>query len=94
MAAVLHYQKDSFVSKRVWKENAQGNFDVIVKYYLYQKEQKKLQALQITSKRPASLEECKMMAQKLIKDYGDDLKQIFIWNLDQMRNEYPDWVKI
>ncbi len=92
MGAVLQYVNGSGqTTKRVWPEGNNGEFNALVKFYI--QHENKLQTIEKPSKRPTTLEECKMVAKVSIDKYGSDLKQLVIWNLDEIKQRYSDWCK-
>lgn len=92
MAAVLQYINEIGEQKeQVWKENGESQFSALIKCYIQHYGEKKMQIIEKFSKRPASFEECCRFAQKLKAEYGDNLKQMIIWNLDMLKSQ-SDWL--
>lgn len=94
MSAVLQYLNQSGkVSKRIWEDQNSGQFYALVKYYFRENDGKEtIQYKEKPSTRPTNLEECKAIARKLISQYGSDLTQIIIWNIDEIKANYSDWL--
>ena len=93
MAAVLEYiNKSGYRNERVWKPGDEKRFTALVKCYVQVPDKKELQVIEKPSTRPASFEECCRMARKLKNEYGHNLKQLLIWNVDEVESAYPNWL--
>lgn len=87
MAAVLHYvNQNGHASTRSWKVDERTKFNALIKFHI--QDGPKLKAVEKPCTRPASFAECQAFANKLIKEYGEGLKQLIVWNLDAMNSKW------
>lgn len=92
MRAVLHLINLSGENKeRVWDYVTDKRFTALIKYFVQDSKEESIQIIEKTSTRPATFQECYRFSQILKKEYGKSLKQIIIWNLDELRRSYPTW---
>lgn len=85
MAAVLEYtNKTGYRNQRAWKPNDERRFTALIKCYVQSPGKKELQVIEKPSTRPATFEECCKFAGNLKKQYGDTLKQLIVWDLDEL----------
>ena len=91
MAAVLQYENDVRHLRRVFPDNCKGEFNALIKVRL--EKGGKVEVIQKPSVRPATLEEYKIVAKEMIKVHGSKLKQLLIWNMDEMKKRNPDRCK-
>jgi hypothetical protein len=87
MCAVLEYTNRNGMDKeRVWNSDNTREFSALIKCYV-QYEGDHLRLIEKPSKRPATFNECYRFAQKLKSEYGVNLKQMIIWDLDKLKGE-------
>lgn len=85
MGAVLEYiNQNGKKSERSWKVNDDIRFTALIKCWVQIKGKREL--IEKPSKRPATYSECRRFANKLKAEYGRDLKQIVVWNMDEMKS--------
>lgn len=89
MGAVYHYDPKEEIVERFWKVSDDIRFIALIKCYVI--DQGKQKVIEKPSTRPASFIECYRYAQKLKREYGRNLKQVVIWNLDEMKEKYSDF---
>lgn len=87
MVAVLQYEYDGQHTGRTWPENCNGKFNAVIKIRLEQGG--KIKEIEKPSVRPATLEEFKIAAKKMIEVHGSKLKQLVVWNFDEMKKKEP-----
>lgn len=85
MYAVLEIDNQSD-DQRVW--NVDGEFSALIKCYVQRPGDKKLQIIEKPSTRPATLHECYRFSQKLKQEYGNSLKRMIIWNMDELNKKF------
>jgi hypothetical protein len=91
MAAVLQYMNRPGERKqKVWNANGEGEFTALIKCYVQDPVDQKLHAIEKHSTRPATLHECYKFAEKLKVEYGANLKQLIVWNMDVLKQS-PYW---
>ncbi|MGG1483510.1 hypothetical protein ABEI56_05420 [Peribacillus castrilensis] len=84
MAAVLEYiNTDGYRNQRAWKPNDDRRFTALVKCYVQLPGEKK-KVIEKPSTRPATFHECCLLAKKLKNEYGNNLKQMVIWDMDEI----------
>ncbi|MEN8702482.1 hypothetical protein [Bacillus infantis] len=85
MAAVLHYNNLNGENKQnVWRKK-QDAFRALIKCYVQQPGDLHPKVIEKPSTRPATIEECCRYASRLRKEYGPHLKQLIVWDMDQVQ---------
>jgi hypothetical protein len=91
MCAVLEYtNRNGIHRQRVWTSDNTRKFSALIKCYVQYDGNHHLQVIEKPSKRPATFNECYRFAQKLKDEYGANLKQMIIWDLDKLK-ESSTW---
>jgi hypothetical protein len=86
MCAVLEYSNRNGMNKeRVWNSDNTRKFSALIKCYVQFDGDYHLRVIEKPSKRPATFNECYRFAQKLKAEYGVNLKQMIIWDLDKLK---------
>jgi hypothetical protein len=88
---VLEYEYQGHHAGRTWPENGSGKFNALIKMRLEQGG--KIKVIEKPSVHPATLEEFTIAAKKMIEVHGSKLKQLMIWNMDEMKKRYPEQCK-
>lgn len=88
---VLEYEFQGHHAGRTWPQNSSEKFNGLIKIWLEQ--EGKIKVIEKPSVRPASLEEFTIAAKKMIEVHGSKLKQLMIWNMDEMKKRYPERCK-
>jgi hypothetical protein len=87
MGAVLHFTNHSGKKEeRVWKVSEGIKFTALIKCFVQNPGDKTFQTIERPSTRPATFSECYQFAKKLKIEYGDTLKQLIVWNVDEMKS--------
>ncbi|MGE6379577.1 hypothetical protein [Peribacillus muralis] len=71
--------------QNIWKPNDDRHFAALVKCYVKIPGEKN-KVIEKPSTRPATFQECCMKANKLKKEYGNHLKALIIWNMDEINS--------
>lgn len=83
MAAVMEYSNQyGKPTLRKFNEKDTTPFSALFKCYVKVPDKKELQIIEKPSKRPATFQECFQFARKLKNEYGNDLKQLVVWDMD------------
>ncbi|MFD2442909.1 hypothetical protein ACFSO7_02815 [Bacillus sp. CGMCC 1.16607] len=91
MAAILQYLNQEGKKKQVVFNKYQNKiFTALIKYYIQLPGVKRLQVMEKTSTRPATFYECCRYVEKLKVEHGNNLKQLIIWDVDQLKT-YSEW---
>ena len=85
IAAVIEYEnRDGKRKTRIWRINGEITFKALIKFYVL--DHGKLKVVEKPSTRPATFSECYRFANKLKAEYGRNLKQIVVWNMDVLES--------
>lgn len=86
MGAVLHFTNQyGKKEERIWEVSEGTKFTALMKCFVQYPGDKTLQIIEKPSKRPATFYECYQFSRKLKAQYGDALKQLIVWNLDELK---------
>jgi hypothetical protein len=91
MGAVLHFTNyNGKKEERIWKVSEGTRFTALIKCFVQNPGDKNIQTIEKPSTRPATFSECCQFVKKLKIEYGDTLKQLIVWNVDEMKSR-TDW---
>lgn len=94
MGAVLHFTNHfGKMEERIWEVSEGTKFTALIKCFVQNPGDKNIQTIEKPSKRPATFYECYQFARKLKIEYGDTLKQLIVWNLDEMKSS-TYWINL
>lgn len=84
MAVVLQYKNFNGEARiKSWNPGTY-KFPALIKCYIQEPGAPKLTTLEKPSTRPASFYECCLYTEKIKEKYGDQLKQVIVWNVDAL----------
>lgn len=92
MGAVLHFTNQyGKKEERIWEVSEGTKFTALIKCFVQNPGDKTLRTIEKPSTRPATFYECYQFARKLKIEYGDSLKQLIVWNMDEIKSS-PYWI--
>lgn len=90
MAAVLEYKYQyGTPTLRKFKPEDTKPFSALFKCYVKEPDKEELQIIEKPSTRPATFQECYLMARKLKNEYGKNLKLLLVWDMDAINEVNP-----
>ena len=91
MAVILEYiNEPGRKLERKFREDDGRRLSILIKCYIEVPGSKRLKEIEKPSTRPATINEAFKYVQKLKKEYGNQILRLIVWDLDLMKEKYPE----